>query len=155
LRAAKFTSTAGAVVGVVTGCCLGMINLLFIDLGSSERQRQAAELKVRLSLTKRGASAVLRFRRGRALRNLDFQVPFRRVVSVGRATKVLQGAESVVWLRSLDGFKKLGASLGGVLGACDGGALGASNSPSSLPTSSPTASPTLSSISLPRRTARW
>lgn len=54
LREAKFTSTAGAVVGVITGCCLGMINLLFIDLGSSERQRQAAELKVRKNSTKRG-----------------------------------------------------------------------------------------------------
>ena len=53
LRITKFVSTAGAAVGVITGCCLGMINLLFIDLGASERQRQAAELKVRIARSAR------------------------------------------------------------------------------------------------------
>jgi hypothetical protein len=48
LRITKFVSTAGAAVGVITGCCL-----LFIDLGASERQRQAAELKVRIARSAR------------------------------------------------------------------------------------------------------
>eukprot|EP00238_Polyblepharides_amylifera_P014943 CAMPEP_0196580004 /NCGR_PEP_ID=MMETSP1081-20130531/26247_1 /TAXON_ID=36882 /ORGANISM="Pyramimonas amylifera, Strain CCMP720" /LENGTH=323 /DNA_ID=CAMNT_0041899753 /DNA_START=270 /DNA_END=1241 /DNA_ORIENTATION=- len=45
MRISKLTSTAGSVVGVITGCCLGMLNLLFIDLGASERRRREEELK--------------------------------------------------------------------------------------------------------------
>jgi len=44
MKVTKLVGTAGAVVGVVTGCCLGMLNLLLIDLGASERQRREAEL---------------------------------------------------------------------------------------------------------------
>mmetsp|Transcript_23128 Transcript_23128/g.38705 ORF Transcript_23128/g.38705 Transcript_23128/m.38705 type:complete len:397 (-) Transcript_23128:345-1535(-) len=45
MRVSRLVKTAGAVIGVVTGCCLGMVNLLLIDLGASERQKREAELK--------------------------------------------------------------------------------------------------------------
>lgn len=40
----KVTSTIGGVLGVITGCCLGMCNLLFLDLGAAERAKRKEEL---------------------------------------------------------------------------------------------------------------
>lgn len=37
--------TAGSVVGVITGCLIGMLNLLVIDLGAAEREKRAKELE--------------------------------------------------------------------------------------------------------------
>ena len=45
LRVVKMVGTAGMAVGVFAGCCLGMTNLLFMDLGSRERLKREKELK--------------------------------------------------------------------------------------------------------------
>ena len=44
LRSVRYFGTAGAAVGVFLGCCLGMTNLLFMDLGAKERERKEREL---------------------------------------------------------------------------------------------------------------
>eukprot|EP00392_Amoebophrya_sp_AT5.2_P016117 g16360.t1 len=40
----KRTATGGSVVGVVVGCCLGMLSLLFMDLEAAERAKKQQEL---------------------------------------------------------------------------------------------------------------
>ena len=45
LRSVRLLGTAGAATGVFLGCCLGMTNLLFMDLGARERTEKAKELK--------------------------------------------------------------------------------------------------------------
>lgn len=45
LRSAQIVGTAGAALGVVAGCLLGMLNLLMLDLDAAERLKRAAELK--------------------------------------------------------------------------------------------------------------
>jgi len=45
LRAVKLAGTLGAVVGVITGCLLGMVSLLFMDLEKSERLKKQRELR--------------------------------------------------------------------------------------------------------------
>ena len=44
LRVVRYFGTAGAAVGVFLGCCIGMTNLLFMDLGAKERERKEKEL---------------------------------------------------------------------------------------------------------------
>lgn len=44
LRITQFVGTAGAAVGVVSGCLLGMCNLLLIDRDEAERLKKLAEL---------------------------------------------------------------------------------------------------------------
>eukprot|EP00493_Phyllostaurus_siculus_P022603 UN22937 len=44
LRSFRFATTAGATIGVVCGCLLGMINLLFLDLNARERKQRQQEL---------------------------------------------------------------------------------------------------------------
>jgi len=39
-------SILGGVIGVITGCLLGMINLLFIDFAAAERAKKAKELEI-------------------------------------------------------------------------------------------------------------
>ncbi|CAJ1329436.1 unnamed protein product [Effrenium voratum] len=41
----KFMGTAGSAIGVLCGCTLGMINLMFLDLNKVERQKKHAELQ--------------------------------------------------------------------------------------------------------------
>jgi len=45
----KRVSTLGGVCGVITGCFIGMLNLLVVDLGAAERAKKAKELE---SITK-------------------------------------------------------------------------------------------------------
>lgn len=45
LRLTRFVGTAGAAIGVVCGCCIGMGNFLFLDLELVERRRRLAELE--------------------------------------------------------------------------------------------------------------
>eukprot|EP00929_Paragymnodinium_shiwhaense_P108603 TRINITY_DN74917_c0_g1_i1.p1 TRINITY_DN74917_c0_g1~~TRINITY_DN74917_c0_g1_i1.p1 ORF type:complete len:362 (+),score=55.00 TRINITY_DN74917_c0_g1_i1:103-1188(+) len=44
MTSVKRVTTAGAACGVVFGCCLGMIPLLFMDLSAKERAKREAEL---------------------------------------------------------------------------------------------------------------
>jgi signal transduction protein with GAF and PtsI domain len=44
LRITRFVATAGAAVGVILGCCLGMTTLLFIDPSKKEREKKSREL---------------------------------------------------------------------------------------------------------------
>jgi len=44
LRLTQIVGTAGAALGVVTGCLLGMANLLVIDIDEAERLKKAAKL---------------------------------------------------------------------------------------------------------------
>eukprot|EP00928_Gymnodinium_smaydae_P047720 TRINITY_DN31868_c0_g1_i1.p1 TRINITY_DN31868_c0_g1~~TRINITY_DN31868_c0_g1_i1.p1 ORF type:complete len:342 (+),score=96.61 TRINITY_DN31868_c0_g1_i1:85-1110(+) len=46
MRITQFTGTAGAAIGVVIGCVIGMGNLLIMDLKEAERQKQLAEMQV-------------------------------------------------------------------------------------------------------------
>jgi len=45
----KRVSTCGSALGVIIGCCLGMVNLLMVDLEATERAKKAEELR---SITK-------------------------------------------------------------------------------------------------------
>lgn len=40
----KGVGVAGAICGVIVGCCLGMLSLLFMDLNAAERQKRDKEL---------------------------------------------------------------------------------------------------------------
>eukprot|EP00927_Polykrikos_kofoidii_P050529 TRINITY_DN44426_c0_g1_i1.p1 TRINITY_DN44426_c0_g1~~TRINITY_DN44426_c0_g1_i1.p1 ORF type:complete len:326 (-),score=43.77 TRINITY_DN44426_c0_g1_i1:38-1015(-) len=44
LRICKFYGTAGAACGVILGCSLGMLNLLWLDLGAAEQERRLEEM---------------------------------------------------------------------------------------------------------------
>jgi len=44
LPSVKFVGTAGAAIGVLVGCIFGMTNLLFLDLGKVERQKNQESL---------------------------------------------------------------------------------------------------------------
>merc|ERR1719204_2166541 len=44
LRSFRLVTTAGATVGIITGCLLGMCNLLFLDLEAKERAARQKEL---------------------------------------------------------------------------------------------------------------
>lgn len=44
MRVVRYYGTAGAAIGVFLGCCIGMTNLLFMDLGAKERERKEKEL---------------------------------------------------------------------------------------------------------------
>lgn len=41
----KVVSTSAGVLGVILGCCLGMCNLLFLDLGAAERAKRKEEVQ--------------------------------------------------------------------------------------------------------------
>jgi len=41
----KIVSTTGGLLGVIMGCCLGMLNLLFLDLGAAERAKRKEEVQ--------------------------------------------------------------------------------------------------------------
>ena len=43
MRVTRMTSTAGKVCGVVTGCCLGLLNLLLIDPHAAEKAKEEKE----------------------------------------------------------------------------------------------------------------
>lgn len=45
LRITQMAGTAGAAIGVVCGCLIGMGNLLFMDLKEQERQKKLAEMQ--------------------------------------------------------------------------------------------------------------
>ena len=45
LRSTKCVGTLGAALGVMLGCCLGMVNLLFLDLEKAERMKQAEKMR--------------------------------------------------------------------------------------------------------------
>mmetsp|Transcript_36330 Transcript_36330/g.43944 ORF Transcript_36330/g.43944 Transcript_36330/m.43944 type:complete len:321 (-) Transcript_36330:120-1082(-) len=59
LRATKLVKTAGSVIGVVTGCCLGMLNLLIIDVGAKERAEKEAKLSTLFETVIEGGSTML------------------------------------------------------------------------------------------------
>ncbi|CAM9113380.1 unnamed protein product [Choristocarpus tenellus] len=44
LKISKVTATAGAMVGVVCGCLMGMVTLLFIDTTTKEREKKQREM---------------------------------------------------------------------------------------------------------------
>eukprot|EP00932_Pfiesteria_piscicida_P003187 SRR837773.13099.p1 GENE.SRR837773.13099~~SRR837773.13099.p1 ORF type:complete len:334 (-),score=84.68 SRR837773.13099:10-963(-) len=46
LAVVKRVATFGSVCGVITGCLIGMCNLLIVDLGAAERKKRAEELKL-------------------------------------------------------------------------------------------------------------
>ena len=43
LQSVQVASTSGKVIGVITGCCLGLINLLFVDTLSVEKAKEEKE----------------------------------------------------------------------------------------------------------------
>jgi len=45
-RRFRMATTSGALLGVLFGCCLGMCNLLFIDLGKREREENRQALSI-------------------------------------------------------------------------------------------------------------
>eukprot|EP01061_Rhynchopus_euleeides_P007136 TRINITY_DN1610_c5_g1_i2.p1 TRINITY_DN1610_c5_g1~~TRINITY_DN1610_c5_g1_i2.p1 ORF type:complete len:290 (+),score=114.47 TRINITY_DN1610_c5_g1_i2:184-1053(+) len=45
MRSTKLLGTLGSAIGVMIGCCLGMINLLFLDLEKAERMKQAEKMR--------------------------------------------------------------------------------------------------------------
>ena len=45
MRATKIAGTLGALIGVICGCCLGMTNLLFMDLEATERMKRMQALE--------------------------------------------------------------------------------------------------------------
>jgi len=44
LRVSRLTRLAGALVGVITGCCIGMTSLLFLNLEAAEMEKRMQEL---------------------------------------------------------------------------------------------------------------
>ena len=85
MRAVRYFGTAGAAVGVFLGCCLGMTNLLFMDLGAKDRERKSKEL----------------------------QTIFQTVVSSSR--DILGAETSTIWLTTKDGrelWTQAGTGLG-------------------------------------------
>jgi len=59
----KAVGVAGAIVGVVVGCCLGMTSLLFMDLDAAERQKRDKELDAVFARVMEDGSATLRAER--------------------------------------------------------------------------------------------
>eukprot|EP01059_Diplonema_ambulator_P009410 TRINITY_DN19268_c1_g1_i1.p1 TRINITY_DN19268_c1_g1~~TRINITY_DN19268_c1_g1_i1.p1 ORF type:complete len:420 (+),score=127.48 TRINITY_DN19268_c1_g1_i1:53-1261(+) len=45
LRSIKIIGTSGAAIGVMIGCCLGMLNLLFLDLEKADRMKRAEKMR--------------------------------------------------------------------------------------------------------------
>jgi hypothetical protein len=64
LRIVQATGTAGAAVGVVIGCLLGMTNLLFMDLEEAERLKRMAELEEIFTVVVKSAEEAIGTRKG-------------------------------------------------------------------------------------------
>ena len=59
LPVVRRVGTAGAIVGVIIGCLLGMTSLLWLDLEAAERKKKASELRTLFDVIVREARDVL------------------------------------------------------------------------------------------------
>lgn len=59
MRVTRMAATGGALIGVICGCCLGMTNLLFMDLEATEKLKRAQQLETIFEPVMRNLSSVV------------------------------------------------------------------------------------------------